>query len=150
LKENDSKVNLIVKSSQSDLNSVYFDCRKSADWRTIGTQTKYFRSKWEANYARYLQYLKEQGKIKDWLHEPKTFWFETIRRGTRSYKPDFQVFALDGSHEWIEVKGFLDGKSKTKLKRMRIYYPREKITVIDRKFFQKNNRLLKGLIKDYE
>src|SRR5690606_8292944 len=48
----------------------------------------FFRSSWEANYARYLNFLKSQGHIYKWEFEPDTFWFESIRRGVRSYLPD--------------------------------------------------------------
>lgn len=53
-------------------------------WREVGGKRCYFRSKWEANYARYLQWMKDQGKIAEWEHEPETFWFEAIKRGTWS------------------------------------------------------------------
>ena len=60
-------------------------------WREIGGKRKYFRSKWESNYARYLQFLKEHKQIEDWHHECETFWFEGIKRGVCSYLPDFKV-----------------------------------------------------------
>lgn len=84
----------------------------------------FFRSKAEANYARYLNFL----RIK-WQYEPKTFDFAKIRRGCVSYKPDFYLPEED---RWIEVKGWFDAKSKTKLKRFKIYYPEEykKLTVV--------------------
>jgi len=118
-------------------------------WREIGTQRLFFRSAWEANYARYLEFQKEQKLIGDWLYEPKTFWFNSIKRGVRSYLPDFQVFENDGSYTWHEVKGYLDSKSKTKLKRMRIYYPDEKIRLIDKSWFTQNNSL-KNFIPGWE
>ena len=37
-----------------------------AGWREIGDKRCYFKSAWEANYARYLQWLKENGRIIDW------------------------------------------------------------------------------------
>lgn len=119
-------------------------------WRTIGGIKYYFRSKAEANYCRYLQFLKELGQIKDWVHEPKTFWFLEIKRGVRSYLPDFEVINLDGSHEWHEVKGYYDSKSLTKIKRMGKYYPHEKLVLIDKVFFKKNSTKLKILTKDWE
>jgi len=60
-------------------------------WRVIGGIRKYYRSKWEANYARYLEWLKSKGEIQGWLHEPETFWFDGIKRGCLSYLPDFRV-----------------------------------------------------------
>lgn len=104
-------------------------------WREVGGKNIYFRSEWEARYARYLQVLKENGHIQDWLHEPQTFWFEEIRRGTRSYLPDFKVIKPDGTHYWVEVKGYLDRKSRTKISRFRKYYPSETLVVVAEEWF---------------
>ncbi len=90
----------------------------------------YVRSRWEANYARYLNWLKDQGQIAGWEYEPDTFLFEAIKRGTRSYTPDFKVAEKDGRVIYHEVKGWMDPKSVTKLKRMAKYYPDVKILVI--------------------
>src|SRR5690606_3943404 len=96
-------------------------------WVTVGDQRHFFRSEWEIRYAFFLEYLKQNGQLKEWEYEPKTFWFDEIKRGTKSYKPDFFVQHMDGSTEWHEVKGYLDGKSKTKLKRFQKYFPQEKL-----------------------
>ena len=104
-------------------------------WREIAGEKYYFRSSWEANYARYLQFLKEKGQIKEWLHEPQTFWFENIKRGTRSYLPDFKVIRNNDSHYWVEVKGYMDNKSNTKLKRFKKYYPNEEMHLITSDWF---------------
>ena len=122
---------------------------KSA-WRNIGGQDKYYRSRWEANYARYLQWLKENNQIQEWQHEPKTFWFEKIKRGTRSYLPDFWVKENDGSEAYHEVKGWMDDKSKTKIKRMRKYYPEIKLIVIDTPVYKGILKKMSGIIKDWE
>lgn len=91
----------------------------------------FVRSSWEANYARYLKFLKANGGIQDFQYEPDTFWFENIKRGTRSYTPDFKVWLTPDTYEYHEVKGFMDQKSQTRLDRMARYYPKEKIVVID-------------------
>jgi hypothetical protein len=91
---------------------------------------RYFRSTWESNYARYLRWLKEQGQIADWEYEPQTFVFAGVTRGVLSYTPDFKVIEKDGSYCWHEIKGWMDAKSKAKLKRMAKFYPAEKIIVI--------------------
>lgn len=123
---------------------------KNAGWREIAGKRIYARSKWEANYARYLQFQIEQGWIKEWQHEPKTFWFEEIKRGVRSYLPDFLALQPDGKHYWVEVKGYMDDRSKTKLARFKRYYPDEHLIVISGPWFAKNNRNLKMLIEDWE
>ena len=102
-----------------------------AGWREIGGKRNYYRSRWEANYARYLEWLKVKGEIADWLHEPETFWFEEVMRGVRSYKPDFRVWENDGSSSLHEVKGWMDSRSRTTLKRMKKYHPQQKIVLID-------------------
>jgi hypothetical protein len=55
---------------------------------------QYFRSSWEANFARILNYL----GIK-WYFEPKKF---EISEG-KTYTPDFYLPQLD---TWVEIKGY--------------------------------------------
>lgn len=119
-------------------------------WREFGGRRVYFRSRWEANYGRYLEWQKQQGLIVEWLHEPQTFWFEGIRRGCVTYLPDFKVILLDGSHEWIEVKGFMDPKSKTKIARFKKYFPKEILRIVDSKWYKANSGKLSILIPDWE
>lgn len=119
-------------------------------WRQIGEVKKYYRSKWEANYARYLEFLKMQKLIKSWEHECDVFWFERIKRGVRSYMPDFKVVKNDGTVEYLEVKGWMDSKSNTKLKRMKKYFPNTIVKVIDAEWFKANNSTLRGIIKEWE
>lgn len=95
-----------------------------------------YRSKMEANVARYLKFLREHGDIRSWEYEPKTFWFERIRRGCTSYKPDFRIIEKDGREVWYEVKGYMDNKSRVKLRRMKIYFPEVKILVIDQEQYR--------------
>jgi hypothetical protein len=115
-------------------------------WATIGDkQPIYFRSSWEYYYAIFLEKLKKEGKIKDYLHEPKCFWFESIKRGVRSYLPDFCVIHLNGQEEWSEVKGFFDSKSQTKMKRMAKYYPEVKIRLVGSDWFKTNLKACKAL-----
>lgn len=110
----------------------------------------YVRSGWEANYARYLNFLKEKSSIRDWEYEPDTFWFENIKRGTRSYTPDFKVWLDDTRYEYHEVKGYMDQKSKTKLKRMAKYYPDEKIIIIGNEEYKEIKNKLSRLINGWE
>lgn len=119
-------------------------------WREVGGKTIYFRSRWESNYGRYLQWLKEKREIQDWLHEPKVFWFEKIKRGSVTYLPDFQVFKPDGSYFWVEVKGWMDQRSKTKLKRFKKYFPKESLILVDSKWFKQNSGKMKLLIPGWE
>jgi hypothetical protein len=78
---------------------------------------QYFRSKMEANMARYYRYIGEL-----YIYEYKEFEFKGIKRGCRFYKPDFYLPVWDG---WVEVKGWLRSADKTKLRRFKKYYPEE-------------------------
>lgn len=122
----------------------------NAGWREIAGKKYYLRSKWESNYARYLQWLQDNKNILSWDHEPKTFWFEEIKRGVRSYLPDFLITNLDGSKYWVEVKGYMDAKSLTKIKRFRKYYPNETLEIVDKTWFAKNSKKFSGFIQNWE
>lgn len=108
----------------------------------------YFRSAWERNYARYLNFLIKQGSIKGWKYEPTTYEFP-VKRGTRFYTPDFEVTELNGSVSYHEVKGYMSPVSKTKLKRMSKYYPDVRIFIIGEKEYKAVAKW-KSVIKDWE
>ena len=106
--------------------------RTKKGWLEFDNGKKYyFRSGWEMKYAGFLQTLLKGRAIKDWTYEEDTFWFHAIKRGVRSYTPDFKIYFYDGSHEYHEVKGWMDAKSKTKIKRFEKYYQNESLTIID-------------------
>lgn len=109
----------------------------------------YVRSSWEANYARYLNWLKEQGEIKEWQYEIDTFQFP-IKRGTRFYTPDFRVLLPDGTKEYHEVKGYMSPQSKTALDRMARYYPGEKVIVIDGSSYKDIRKKLSKVVPNWE
>lgn len=112
---------------------------------------RFFRSLWEANYARYLKFLLDNGQIEKWEYEVHTFTFEGISRGCRTYTPDFKLTHRDGAVEWHEVKGWLDQKSRTRLERMKRYFPEEKVIVIDTEWFRQASRSgLSGVISGWE
>lgn len=96
----------------------------------IGDREMYFRSKWEANYALYLDFLKKHGEIQDWMYEPDIFEFP-VKHGTTRYMPDFKVIEKDGVVTYREVKGYMTSKAKTQLKRMAKYHPNIKVELVD-------------------
>jgi hypothetical protein len=108
-----------------------------------------FRSSWEYYYAIFLEKLLQEGKILNWEYEPQAFFFEKVKRGTRGYLPDFCVTHLHGAKEWVEIKGYLDDKSRVKLKRMAKYYPEIKIRVVMKEWFDKNLKDCKKTEKRY-
>jgi len=103
---------------------------------TIDGKTFFARSRWEANVAAYLQYLKDNELIKDWEHEAQEYRFDSIKRGVMSYLPDFKITRTNGSFYLIEVKGYMDDKSKTKLNRMKKFYPDILIDLIESKRYK--------------
>lgn len=121
-------------------------CTWKQQWATVGGVRKYFRSQWELNYAHYLEWLKSKGQIKSWEHEPETFWFEGVKRGCVSYLPDFRVVENNDSIAYHEVKGWMDDRSKTKIKRMAKYHPTVKLIVIDSKAYASLSRDVSGLV----
>jgi hypothetical protein len=86
----------------------------------------------------------------DWAHEPHTFWFDGVKRGCVSYLPDFRVDNKDGTHEWHEVKGWMDARSATAIKRMAKYFPAEKLIVIREKQYSGLRRKLGALVPGWE
>jgi hypothetical protein len=90
----------------------------------------HFRSQWEANYARFLDWLKAKGEIQDWAYESERFIFHGVTKAPVTYTPDFKVTENSGSVIYHEVKGWMDGPSKSKLKRMAKFYPDVSIIVI--------------------
>jgi len=153
-KTEQQKLNQVIKMLKTKIrNGTYAPARNASwkgGWREIGGINKYYRSRWEANYARYLEWLKQKGEIADWKHEPTTFWFENIKRGVRSYLPDFLVTENNGKQVYHEVKGWMDPKSKTKLKRMAKYYPDVQVLLIDKSAYTALKKALVGLISDWE
>lgn len=121
-----------------------------AGWRDVGGQRAFFRSRWEANYAHYLEWLRVNGQIASWEHEPETFWFEAIKRGVRSYLPDFLVTEVNGSKAYHEVKGWMDSRSKTTIRRFGKYYPQHKLIVVDSVAYRAIKRKVAGMIEGWE
>lgn len=123
-----------------------------AGWREIGGKRNYYRSRWEANYARFLECLKVSGEIVDWQHEPETFWFDGILRGVRSYKPDFRVIGgtSPDASTLHEVKGWMDARSHTTLKRMAKYHPDETIILIRERQYNAIARNYAAFIEGWE
>lgn len=118
-------------------------------WRTVGGVTFFARSKWEANYARFLQWLKTRGSILEWEHESEVFFFE-IEAGNMSYMPDFKVTLKSGIIEYREVKGWMDERSIEKIRLMGEVHPTLKLRLIRGDWFSRNARRLQRIIEEWE
>lgn len=118
--------------------------------RRADLNNQYFRSRWEANYARWLNFLMHQSSdITSWTFEPQCFSFP-VKRGTMSYTPDFRVVFSDGHHEWHEVKGWLTQQGATALKRFAKYYPDEQLVLIDEAAYKAIAKFAKSIIGEWE
>lgn len=111
---------------------------------------QYFRSRWEANYARYLNFMIKRGEVLRWEYEPKTFYFQGIKRGTISYTPDFKVYYPGNIYKWIEIKGYMDDRSKTRMKRMEKYFPDEPVEIIEVVRYKALSKAMKSIIPFWE
>jgi len=140
--------NKLKMTKEGKLRNAY---SRGAQGRRADIDNIYFRSSWEANYARYLNFLKSKGNIYKWEFEPDTFWFEKIKRGVRSYLPDFKIWETEASTPYyVEIKGWMDDKSKTKLKRMKKYYPHVRIYVVEKKQYTEIKNKLGRAIAGWE
>lgn len=110
---------------------------------------RYFRSSWEANYARYLNFLVSNGDIISWDYEEDTFRFP-VERGNMQYTPDFKITLPNGEIEYHEIKGWMDADSVVKIKRMAKYYPDIRLIVIDKDAYQALARDIRKLIPNWE
>lgn len=109
----------------------------------------FVRSRWEANYARYLNWLITMGEIKSWEYEADEFMFP-VKRGNVRYLPDFKITNNDGSIEYHEVKGYMDDDSRVKLKRMEKYYPDIKLVLIDSDAYKSIEKTMSRILEDWE
>jgi hypothetical protein len=110
---------------------------------------KYFRSGWEANYARILNLQVERGEISRWEYEPDTFEFPVTDR-PRSYTPDFKVWELSGRHRYDEIKGWMDQRSLIKHRRMEEFHPNVRIRIIDQKVYVRLQAVFSPIIAEWE
>jgi len=110
---------------------------------------RYFRSSWEANWARYLRWLQSNGSIRGWEYEPETYVFHGVTRGPLTYTPDFRITEIDGTTVFHEVKGWMDPKSKGKLRRMAKFYPQVSIQLIQKPEYDAA-RIFSALIDGWE
>jgi len=90
----------------------------------------FVRSSWENNVLLWLMHMGYE-----WEYEPRIFYFEDIKRGTRGYTPDIYVAKSKDDKpvdRWIEIKGYIRPQDKTKVRRFQKYYPEDfaKLTAI--------------------
>lgn len=96
---------------------------------------QYFRSSWEANIARLLNYY---GIL--WKYEPQTFVLREI-----SYTPDFLIYDT-----YLEIKGVYLKNSGEKIRRFKETYPELKYFLIDSKMYRQIERVYHLIIPNWE
>jgi len=96
----------------------------------------YFRSNWEANFARVLNY-----QNKSWEYEPSSF---TLSNG-RTYTPDFL-----SENVYYEIKGRFTDACREKLELFRSEYPDIQLVLIDGVKYDELRLQYKSLIPTWE
>jgi len=89
-----------------------------------------FRSSWEHRVAKMLEFMVDHHAIQKWTYEQKTFHFDQVKKGNMAYIPDFWVLFNDNTEAILEVKGYMDQRSGTKLKRFLQFYPDQNLILI--------------------
>lgn len=83
-----------------------------------------FKSATEANFARIMEFL----GIK-WKYEERAFSFSDYKTKPFIYLMDFEITSPGGFRgidcQYIEVKGYMDARSRNKLRRLKKCYPAE-------------------------
>lgn len=98
----------------------------------------FFRSSWEANYARYLNY-----KGVGWKYETSRF---ELSDGT-TYIPDFYLTEED---RYVEIKGYLSKIAEKKLMLFRTEYPSISLEIIDETQYRRLEALWKLRVPNWE
>jgi endogenous inhibitor of DNA gyrase (YacG/DUF329 family) len=105
----------------------------------------YFRSSWEANYARLLNHYQDRFVIKSWEFEPDAFDLDGI-----VYIPDFKVIDTNGDVSYHEVKGWMDKGSKKKIEMMRTINSDINFLVIDSEKYNVIEQVYSDMIPNWE
>jgi len=131
------KNNIITSTSENS-----YSRTKSGKRKDLNNQ--FFRSSWESNIARLLNY-----NYIEWKYEFKRFYFDESVNGVASYQPDFYLPEFD---KWIEVKGWMDEKSKIRLQLFKDQYPEEfsKLILIDEDFYNELRDEISPFIDNWE
>lgn len=97
----------------------------------------YFRSTWEANYARYLNYRGIR-----FLYEPVRF-----KLGEYTYIPDFY---LVDQNQFVELKGVIIKKNMFKYRLLQQMFPKIKTKLIGPRIYGKLHKKYRHKIKHWE
>lgn len=107
-----------------------------------------FRSSWEANFARHLEFIKG-ACVKNWAYEPETFPV-IIRGKRRQYIPDFRIDWNGSVVDYVEIKGRMDTRSRQKIRAMRKQHPNVRLIVIGPSAYKRFAKLAAGEVPHWE
>lgn len=79
------------------------DKRPYGQKHEIGKQSIFFRSKWDVMYAKYLQFLVDENKIKDWEYKPEVIKYKNTLHKEKVCKFTFMLTNMNGSKTYILV-----------------------------------------------
>lgn len=87
-----------------------------------------FASKDEAEYYKYLKIRKAKGEILNFELQPKfivipSFKYKGKTERAATYTLDFLVYNIDGTQEYIDVKGFSTQQGEFKFKLLKSQHP---------------------------
>ena len=111
--------------------------RAKAGIRLDINPTMYFFSRWEANFARLMNF---RGVV--WKFQPKTFLLKTQR-----YTPDFY---LPETNEYIEIKNYLSEYSRNRDHEFRECFPSIKLRLVLKADYLKLQEEFAPLINEWE
>jgi transposase-like protein/AraC-like DNA-binding protein len=133
-----------LKKLSDSISLSIIEGRKSQEFRGNGghradLNNQYFRSNWEANFARILEY----NNIK-YEYEKHRFFLESMQR---YYVPDFY---LPDTDTWIEIKGYWIEDAKDKFEFFKKENPDKNIKLIDKKPYKELEEKYKKILANWE
>ena len=100
----------------------------------------FFRSRWEANFARILNYWKIP-----WEYEPVRFDL-----GDCTYLPDFKVHDPEAGDYFVEIKGMFEELDKKKFKLFSEKYPEVRLQIIEGNQYRDLQKEFSNKIENWE
>ena len=90
----------------------------------IGGVEFHFDSQFERDWAKYLQFLLERGKLKAWVYHPAKFdfWEFGYRKKPYEYQPDFCIWEDEDTYVYQECKGYIETKDISRIRRANKHY----------------------------
>lgn len=96
-----------------------------------------FDSKDEAKYYEALKIKKYRGEIENFELQPKFILVEGFKKNNKTYRaitytPDFTVYHIDGSIEYVDVKGMTTQQGELRIKLFNNFYRDLKLSIVSR------------------